>query len=176
MNNELFQTAAGCFNDCQKASAAHNRCVLVIRKLYLQEPDHVAEVVARMLAKILRVPKKESNVERVIKFVGKLVKDISLAEERLFKKKGKRISLESQFSQMVESPSRSSQTETPEEHELEQSFRYTTIRFLMRFTEVEDKAVRWRSCQLIGAICGAVAEVHMIGCVLAALSLYLQVS
>jgi hypothetical protein len=118
----LNERIAGILQEVQKGFAGHKKALRQLRLIQKEDPNYFNKYFLELLKKVLVIFKRELTVERIIQFV------ISFATEKVKLSKN------------------------DEQGEDNNEFALFFVNYLLEYTTAKEKAVRFRTTQLISGI------------------------
>jgi hypothetical protein len=142
MENELAQI----LDQCQKSFASHQRCMKALAKLCKQDYTSFKDALVGQLNKVLLVLKREPSIERLIQFIVNGVVFLGKSEDN----------------RKITNVQKSSQKKGKKKEIIVEDENLPTflLQYLLDRTNAKDKAVRFRSCQVIAGLLAKMEEIE----------------
>lgn len=122
--------------DCQKTFASHKRGIKTLKKIQKNEPEAFPKQFIPLINRLLIIFKREPSVERLIQFI------ITFA------------TTPSNTADHADDVNASHNSSNGDDYD----FALLLLSYLLEYTNVKEKAVRFRTCQLVAGIVNALSE------------------
>ena len=156
-------------DQAQKTFAVHKRCMKSFKKLYHVDHDVFKEELIKQINRILVIFKREPAVERLVQFIVSACVYTNDTQEKEADKMQEEENSEDDETSNTKNNKKKGKKNTKSKEVVKQTKKSRTndeplatslLKYLLQLTNVKDKAVRFRSTQIIAGLISNLEEIE----------------